>query len=319
VYRTLKVVVSLIAFLGAIPAQASLFRAYLSVAGSDANPCTVQFPCRLLPAALNAVADGGEIWILDSANYNTSTVTINKSVAIVALPGVLGSVVANGSDAISINALTSKVVLRNLNVRQLAGTGPNNGLVILAAQHVSLDNCVFEKLSTGIFLNGNATVDIKDSVIRSSTVGMSLQQANGGTDVVSIDRTSLLDNVVSIAALANSTTGSLRVTIDHGVIEGTGNFGNGAVSFGGGVSGAAPVSASIARTKIAGRGAGTGVNSFGSQTVVSLADCHVSGFGTGAGLLNGVTGVGVLRSLQNNFFVDNGVDFAFTPGAIAPQ
>ena len=40
-------------------AQAQLFRAYLAVAGNDANPCTVPAPCRLLPAALAAVADGG--------------------------------------------------------------------------------------------------------------------------------------------------------------------------------------------------------------------------------------------------------------------
>ena len=84
-------------------ASAGLFRAYLSVNGNDGNPCTVQQPCRLLPAALVAVNDGGEVWMLDSANYNTSTVNINKSVTILAVPGALGSVVANGSDAIVIN------------------------------------------------------------------------------------------------------------------------------------------------------------------------------------------------------------------------
>ena len=64
---------------------AAPFRAYLSSSGSDSNPCTVQQPCRLLPAALAAVADGGEIWILDSANFNAGTVAVAKSVSIVAL------------------------------------------------------------------------------------------------------------------------------------------------------------------------------------------------------------------------------------------
>jgi hypothetical protein len=36
-------------------ANAQLFRAYLSGEGSDANPCTLQLPCRLLPAAVAAV------------------------------------------------------------------------------------------------------------------------------------------------------------------------------------------------------------------------------------------------------------------------
>jgi hypothetical protein len=34
------------------PAHGQLFRTYLASDGSDANPCTLQLPCRLLPAAL---------------------------------------------------------------------------------------------------------------------------------------------------------------------------------------------------------------------------------------------------------------------------
>ena len=55
-------------------AHAQLFRAYLASDGSDTHPCTLAQPCRLLPAALAAVASGGEIWMLDSANYNTDVV-----------------------------------------------------------------------------------------------------------------------------------------------------------------------------------------------------------------------------------------------------
>jgi hypothetical protein len=57
----------------------------------DTNNCTVGAPCRLLPAALAAVGSGGEIWILDSANYNTGPVTIGKSVSILAIPGAVGT------------------------------------------------------------------------------------------------------------------------------------------------------------------------------------------------------------------------------------
>ena len=87
-------------------AQAQLFRAYLASVGNDANPCTLAAPCRLLPAALTAVASGGEIWMLDSANYNSGTVTIGKSASILAVPGAVGSIVAlNGGPAKSPNAL----------------------------------------------------------------------------------------------------------------------------------------------------------------------------------------------------------------------
>jgi hypothetical protein len=92
------------------PVQAvGLFRAYLASDGSDASPCTLGAPCRLLPAALAAVADGGEIWMLDSANYNAGQVDVTKSVAILAIPGALGSVVATGgANAINIDARASR-------------------------------------------------------------------------------------------------------------------------------------------------------------------------------------------------------------------
>src|SRR4051794_14557867 len=73
----------------------AIFRAYLSVNGNDMNACTLPAPCRLLPAALAAVDAGGEIWMLDSANFNTSLVSVTKSVTILAIPGQLGSLVGN--------------------------------------------------------------------------------------------------------------------------------------------------------------------------------------------------------------------------------
>src|SRR4051812_32948641 len=101
--RFLQAFTLCVAALGAPSAQAQLFRAYLSISGNDTNPCTLQAPCRLLPAALAAVADGGEVWMLDSGNYNTSVVSINKSVSIIAVPGQVGSLVATGGvSAISI-------------------------------------------------------------------------------------------------------------------------------------------------------------------------------------------------------------------------
>ena len=55
-------------------AQAQAFRTYLSGGGNDANPCSLVAPCRVLPAAIAAVIDGGEVWMLDSANYNSGPV-----------------------------------------------------------------------------------------------------------------------------------------------------------------------------------------------------------------------------------------------------
>jgi len=89
--RTLLGAACLLSLLVAPGAGAQLFRAYVSQNGNDNNPCTLQLPCRLLQPALAAIKDGGEIWMLDSANYNTSPVAIGKSVTILAIPGALGS------------------------------------------------------------------------------------------------------------------------------------------------------------------------------------------------------------------------------------
>ena len=61
------------------------------------------------------------------ANYNTGPVTINKGVKIIALPGELGSLLANGGDGLIINAPGKDVTLRNLVVLNfnLGVTGVN--------------------------------------------------------------------------------------------------------------------------------------------------------------------------------------------------
>ena len=105
----------LVSLLASTAADAQLFRAYVASDGNDANPCTLPQPCRLLPAAIAAVASGGEIWILDSANYNTSTVNVTKSVSIVAVPGQIGSLVAiAGGPAVSIATAGVIVSFRNV-------------------------------------------------------------------------------------------------------------------------------------------------------------------------------------------------------------
>lgn len=128
-------------------ADAGLFRAYLSANGNDANPCTVTQPCRLLPAALAAVNDGGEIWIVDSANYNTSVVGIGKSVTILAIPGALASLVSNnGSNAINVYAAGVSVTLRNLSVLSLGdgSLGTNIGAFMNGnGAKLTVENCEF--------------------------------------------------------------------------------------------------------------------------------------------------------------------------------
>src|SRR5262245_7697886 len=65
-------------------------RTYVSGTGSDSNPCSATAPCRTFRAALALTLAGGEIYVLNSADYGP--VTINKSLSITgegAIAGVL--------------------------------------------------------------------------------------------------------------------------------------------------------------------------------------------------------------------------------------
>ena len=153
-------------------ANAQLFRAYLSTKGNDANPCTLPAPCRLLPAALAAVAETGEIWMLDSANYNTGPVTIDKSVTILAVPGSVGSVVSKEGNAIEVHGGAS-VTLRNLAIGPVAGFASAHGLVTYDTAGVSLEKSVVAGLGgTGVLAGGTSTVAILDSSIRDNALGV---------------------------------------------------------------------------------------------------------------------------------------------------
>jgi hypothetical protein len=163
------------ALLTSFAAHAQIFRAYVSSAGSDSNPCSLASPCRLLPAALNAVATGGEIWMLDSANYNTSTVNVTKAVSILAVPGVVGSVVATGSaEGIIVNAPGAVVSLSNLVVVQL-GTG-TMGISFAAGQTLNVNNCQVSNLTNvGIYASAaGGVLNVRDTVIHNSATGIDL-------------------------------------------------------------------------------------------------------------------------------------------------
>lgn len=229
-----------IASLSCATAQAAggLFRAYLASDGSDGNPCTLALPCRLLPAALAAVADGGEIWMLDSANFNTSQVNIAKSVTILAIPAAAGSVVATGGgDAINITA--GNVTLRNLVVVPIPGGGGVHGIVMSGAGKLSVENGLIYNLqigngirvtgagavrivntlvrdnSSGIWIQGGASADISGTRVQgNSNFGLRVNgNASGLTTTVAVSDCVMTGNAYGISAYADNATAVSRVSV----------------------------------------------------------------------------------------------------------
>jgi hypothetical protein len=152
-----------------VHAQGTLFRAYLASDGNDANPCTLVSPCRLLPAALAAVLSGGEVWMLDSANYNTATVTIGKSVSILAVPGAVGSIVATSGPAISIVGDFLIIALRNLVIVPLVGGSGTHGVHMTGNSSLTIENSLIANhFNDGVQVSGTGRVKITDSILRNN-------------------------------------------------------------------------------------------------------------------------------------------------------
>ncbi len=208
----------------AFAAHAQAFRTYLSSAGNDANPCSVSLPCRLLPAALNAVANGGEIWMLDSANYNAGTVNVQKSVTIMAIPGQVGSIVSvGGQAALTINGNALKVTLRNLTIADNASNHGTLGVTVGAGATVVVESVVFENIvQTALSVNGtNSTLHVRDSIVRNGQ-NFGIVASEGAK--LTVERTSVVNNgQVGIVTDTNGgSTTTTHVTDSSIVGNGTG-------------------------------------------------------------------------------------------------
>ncbi len=305
-------------------ANAQLFRAYLSASGNDANPCTLPAPCRLLPAAQTAVADGGEIWLLDSANYNAATFTVTKSMTILAVPGVVGSVVAVGGPAIRVQTPNVKLALRNLVIVPLNPTAVNGIGLTTAATGASLtvDNCLIANMpQSGIQVSAEARVRITDTTIRDNGMhGVIIQ--NGAR--TTITRAKISGNAnVGVFAYVTAASSETAVDVLDSTLDGNDTGFNAFTDVV-----ANTILASITNSRVVQNNTGITANGGPLGTVfVSASNNAISHNGLvgvvayntgGKVVVNGNTvthnekglwaAVGVVESAGNNTVRDNGVD-----------
>jgi hypothetical protein len=160
--------------------------------------------------------------MLDSANYNTATVTIGKSVSILAVPGAVGSVVAIGGPAISITAEGLKVALRNLVIVPLAGGGGTDGVSMTGASTLTIEDSLIANLpGRGVYVVGTGTVKIANTTLRNN--GSFAVYAQDGANV-SISGTKMLGNGAG-GVLAESTTATTTTAVVSDSIISGGNTG----------------------------------------------------------------------------------------------
>ncbi len=281
--------VAVAALLSSAPARSEVFRAYLASYGADSNPCTLPAPCRLLPAALAATADRGEIWMLDSANFNTGQVNITKSVTILAIPGALGSVVATGGgDAININAAGVIVTLRNLVIVHLASSA--NGINFVQGAELNVAECEIANVeNNGIrAIAPGSKVTVKNTVVRGVTSGSGF--GAGGTVVATLDGVHLKGNGHGVSAGGDG----VRVTVSNSVLSGNQN---GALASN--VNGNGVTRLVIERSVLSGNWRGVyALSAYGPTVEVTLSNSAVTH--------NSVAGIQVSQNLSSTVVVVDG-------------
>jgi hypothetical protein len=120
-------------------------RTFVASTGVDSNPCTLVLPCRSFGSAITQTGDGGEVIVLDSAGYGT--VTITKSVSIIAPEGVYAGVAALSPSnfAIDIVGAGVEVLLRGLTIN---GQGTVGAGIQFLGSKLHVENCIISGMAT---------------------------------------------------------------------------------------------------------------------------------------------------------------------------
>jgi hypothetical protein len=144
-------------------------RVWVSGVGENNNSCSRTAPCRSFAAAIQRVAPGGEISVLDSGDFGS--VTITRSLSIVNETREAGLMATPGMAGITINAGPSDVVvLRGLVIDGNLGQG-TSGIVFNSGAALTVDKSVIKNFAiaggNGInFIpNGPAELFVSDTVI----------------------------------------------------------------------------------------------------------------------------------------------------------
>lgn len=253
-------------------ASAAFSRTYVSTAGDDLNDCSLANPCRFFSGAVPKTLTGGEIVALTDGDYGS--VTINKSLTLMAAPGVHAALGRNlNENVVTINAGTKgTVVLRNLYISRISQGG--HGIEVTAAGSLHIENCTVARFmgDSGIGINVISTTVktfIKDSFVRDNGFGIF---ANG------------------------------KMLIDNTRIEN-----NNSTGFGFGVGVAAGAKVTIRDSTVAGHSVGLSLQ-FATGAVLTVEDCVITNNSFAGISIDALESAGTVR-VSNSLVTQNGKGF----------
>ena len=159
-------------------------RTWVSGVGDDANPCSRTAPCKTFAGAISKTAPGGEIDALDPGGFGALTIT--KSLTIDGGGGQVASVLASGTNRITVNAgPTDVVTLRNLRINGIvtATGGGLNGVKYITGGALHIENCyIFGFTGDGIDVattTPNAALFVTDTFLTNNKNGIEIAPTAG--------------------------------------------------------------------------------------------------------------------------------------------
>jgi hypothetical protein len=157
-YLSSRIIILICMSAGSLNAMAQATRTWVSGVGDDANPCSRTAPCKTLAGAISKTATGGEINILDPGGFGA--VTITKSITIDG-GGIIGSILSSATNGIIVNAPNSLVTIRNFSINGAGTTLGINGIRVLSAKRVNVENCLLSNFSgKGVEVNSTTAVEL---------------------------------------------------------------------------------------------------------------------------------------------------------------
>jgi hypothetical protein len=193
------------------PVHADQARTFVSAAtgndggapGSGTNvDCLRLSPCKTFTQAAVHTLANGEITVLDPGSYGAVTITQNISIINDGV-GEAGILVSGGNTGIIVNAPGAAVTLRGLTIKGI-GFGGGNGIGVIAAAVLNIENCTIRNLDGNTLGNGI------------------IVQPTSGTVALTMADTTITDNAASAIMVIPSGTGSVS-----GSLKGVGVHSNG--------------------------------------------------------------------------------------------
>jgi parallel beta helix pectate lyase-like protein len=271
------------------PSRTPQMRTYVSGVGKDSNPCTASSPCQTFQAAMALTVAGGEIYVLDSANYGA--VTINKAVSITS-EGAMAGVLATSGAGITITAGAGDVI----NLRGLDIDGGGSGVIGIqfsSGQSLNIQKSAVRNFTnSGISFspNGPGTLFITETTVtNSANNGISIT-SNGTAVTSAINRVTASGNGTGILAYG----GNASVTIID-TVAGNNSYGIGASSS----------AVMVRNSTVSNNGVGIAAD---QNAIIRVGQSTVAANGTGWQATNG----GQVLSYSNNNVAGNTTDGTVT-------